>query len=133
MYAPAIGRASLTERTVLAGREVFLGRRRGPLAMLPFVGPAVIASIAYMDPGNFARISRLAQNMVTNFCGSRSPPISSQCDLVAFLASLTSADYTDQGTKELARQREISLTKRPQRDTVRAFGPKPPRPEPPGP
>ena len=49
MYAPAIGRASLTERTVLAGREVFLGRRRGPLAMLPFVGPAVIASIAYMD------------------------------------------------------------------------------------
>src|ERR1700720_4783878 len=54
MYAPAIGRASLSERTILAGREVFLGRRRGPLAMLPFAGPAVIASIAYMDPGNFA-------------------------------------------------------------------------------
>ena len=54
MYAGAIGRASLTERTILAGREVFLGRRRGPLAMLPFAGPAVIASIAYMDPGNFA-------------------------------------------------------------------------------
>jgi cytochrome c peroxidase len=54
-------------------------------------------------------------------------------DLVAFLASLTSADYTDQGTKELARQREIPLTKRPQRDTARAFGPKPPRREPPGP
>ena len=34
-------------------------------------------------------------------------------DLVDFLASLTSADYTDQGTKELARQREISLAKRP--------------------
>ena len=54
MDAPAIGRTSLTERTILAGREVFLGRRRGPLAMLPFAGPAVIASIAYMDPGNFA-------------------------------------------------------------------------------
>jgi manganese transport protein len=54
MYAPAIGRASLSERTILAGREVFLGRRRGPLAMVPFAGPAVIASIAYMDPGNFA-------------------------------------------------------------------------------
>ena len=54
-------------------------------------------------------------------------------DLVDFLASLTSADYTDQGTKERARQREISLAKRPQRDTARAFGPKPPRPEPPGP
>jgi manganese transport protein len=54
MDAPAIGRAALTERTILAGREVFLGRRRGPLALLPFAGPAVIASIAYMDPGNFA-------------------------------------------------------------------------------
>jgi manganese transport protein len=54
MYAPAIGRTSLTERTMLAGREAFLGRRRGPLAILPFAGPAVIASIAYMDPGNFA-------------------------------------------------------------------------------
>jgi len=54
VYAPAIGRASLTERTILAGREVFLGRRRGPFAMLPFAGPALIASIAYMDPGNIA-------------------------------------------------------------------------------
>jgi cytochrome c peroxidase len=54
-------------------------------------------------------------------------------DLVAFLASLTSARYKELGAKELARQREISLTVRPQRDTARAFGPKPPRPEPPGP
>ena len=54
-------------------------------------------------------------------------------DLVAFMASLTSADYKDQGNKELARQREISRTKRPQRDTTRAFGPKPPRPKPPRP
>jgi cytochrome c peroxidase len=53
-------------------------------------------------------------------------------DLVAFLASLTSTQYREQGAKELARQHEISLTNRPQRDTVRAFGPKPPRPEPPG-
>jgi cytochrome c peroxidase len=52
-------------------------------------------------------------------------------DLVAFLASLTSADYKEQGAKELARQRELSRTTRPQRDTARAFGPKPPRPEPP--
>src|SRR6201988_414876 len=54
MGTAAIGRASLTERATLAGREVVLGRRRGPLAMLPFAGPAVTASIAYMDPGNFA-------------------------------------------------------------------------------
>src|SRR5215469_9667994 len=54
-------------------------------------------------------------------------------DLVAFMASLTSPDYTELGQKELARQREISRTKRPQRDTTRAFGPKPPRPKPPRP
>ncbi len=54
-------------------------------------------------------------------------------DLVALLASLTSADYKEPGIKELARQRELSQTKRPQRDTARAFGPKPPRPKPPSP
>src|SRR5246127_1225869 len=54
MYTPITRRASLSQHTILAGREVFLGRRRGPLSLLPFAGPAVIASIAYMDPGNFA-------------------------------------------------------------------------------
>jgi cytochrome c peroxidase len=52
-------------------------------------------------------------------------------DLVAFLASLTSANYQEQGAAELARQRALSRTNRPQRDTARAFGPKSPRPEPP--
>jgi cytochrome c peroxidase len=46
-------------------------------------------------------------------------------DLVALMASLTSPDYKEQGLKELARQRAISRTNRPQRDTARAFGPKP--------
>ena len=44
----------LTERTIAGIREVLDGRRRGPGAALLFAGPAVIASIAYMDPGNFA-------------------------------------------------------------------------------
>ena len=52
-------------------------------------------------------------------------------DLVAFMASLTSANYTEQGEAELARQRALSRTTRPQRDTARAFGPKPPLPAPP--
>jgi cytochrome c peroxidase len=52
-------------------------------------------------------------------------------DLVAFMASLTSAIYKEQGATELARQSAISRTNRPQRDTVRAFGPKPPEPPPP--
>jgi cytochrome c peroxidase len=51
-------------------------------------------------------------------------------DVVAFLASLTSAQYREQGVKELARQREIARTSRPQRDTARAFGPRPPQPDP---
>ena len=45
---------SLTDRTIAAGREALAGRRRGLRGFLPFAGPAVIASIAYMDPGNFA-------------------------------------------------------------------------------
>ncbi len=36
------------------GRLALDGRRRGVRGFLPFVGPAVIASVAYMDPGNFA-------------------------------------------------------------------------------
>jgi manganese transport protein len=51
---PASRRGSLTERTVLATRRVLAGRRGGMVGRLAFVGPAVIASIAYMDPGNFA-------------------------------------------------------------------------------
>jgi cytochrome c peroxidase len=52
-------------------------------------------------------------------------------DIVAFMASLTSAIYKEQGATELARQRALSRTNRPQRNTARAFGPKPPQPTPP--
>jgi len=52
-------------------------------------------------------------------------------DVVAFMASLTSPQYKDLAAAELARQRALSKTTRPQRDTARAFGPKPPRPAPP--
>jgi cytochrome c peroxidase len=52
-------------------------------------------------------------------------------DLVAFLVSLTSENYKEQGAAELARQRALSRKNRPQRDTARAFGPKPPQPAPP--
>jgi len=54
MSQSLVQRASLTDRTVAAGRETLAGRRRGLRGFLPFAGPAVIASIAYMDPGNFA-------------------------------------------------------------------------------
>jgi manganese transport protein len=42
--------------TVRAAKDVLSGRsQKGRLArLLPFLGPAFIASVAYMDPGNFA-------------------------------------------------------------------------------
>jgi manganese transport protein len=49
---PAVNAA--TSRTIAAVRDVLAGRRHGVRAMLPFVGPAMVASVAYVDPGNFA-------------------------------------------------------------------------------
>ncbi len=46
--------ASMSDRTVVAARALLAGERRGWRGYLAFVGPAVVASIAYMDPGNFA-------------------------------------------------------------------------------
>jgi manganese transport protein len=34
--------------------DVLSGRRRGLSALLPFAGPAMVVSVAYIDPGNFA-------------------------------------------------------------------------------
>jgi manganese transport protein len=51
---PMAGAGSLTARSTAAAREVLAGRRSGLAAHLAFVGPAVVASIAYVDPGNFA-------------------------------------------------------------------------------
>ena len=49
-----VSRQTLSDRTDMQIREVLAGRRSGVRSMLLFAGPAVIASIAYMDPGNFA-------------------------------------------------------------------------------
>ncbi|MDB5866602.1 MAG: Mn2 and Fe2 transporter of the family protein [Betaproteobacteria bacterium] len=43
-----------TLQTELAARDALDGRRKGVRAFLPFAGPAIIASVGYMDPGNFA-------------------------------------------------------------------------------
>src|SRR5262245_13099416 len=52
-------------------------------------------------------------------------------DVVAFLAALTSPQYKQIGNQEYARQLALSKVSRPQRDTARAFGPKPKQPPPP--
>lgn len=49
--SPVTGPSDKAERSI---RAVLSGEKRGLRAFLPFFGPAVIASIAYMDPGNFA-------------------------------------------------------------------------------
>jgi manganese transport protein len=45
---------SMSDRTVEAARALLAGERRGWRGYVAFAGPAVVASIAYMDPGNFA-------------------------------------------------------------------------------
>jgi manganese transport protein len=44
------GQTRLTD----AAERVLSGERRGVRAVLPFLGPAFIAAVAYVDPGNFA-------------------------------------------------------------------------------
>ena len=45
--------------TGTAAQQALSGQRRGLRAVTPFLGPAFVASVAYVDPGNFA----------TNFAG----------------------------------------------------------------
>lgn len=40
--------------TIRAAEAALDGKRRGLRRLLPFLGPAFIASVAYIDPGNFA-------------------------------------------------------------------------------
>ncbi|NMP21734.1 Nramp family divalent metal transporter [Sulfobacillus harzensis] len=41
-------------KAVLQARHVLSSNRRGLRALLPFLGPAFIAAVAYIDPGNYA-------------------------------------------------------------------------------
>src|SRR5216683_3719207 len=43
-----------TKSTRGAARAALDGRLRGLAAIVPFLGPAFIACVAYVDPGNFA-------------------------------------------------------------------------------
>ena len=41
-------------RVLVAAQESLAGQRRGVRGLWPFLGPAFIAAVAYVDPGNFA-------------------------------------------------------------------------------
>ena len=49
-----VAKPTLSDRTTFAVREALSGRRNGLRTAVAMTGPAVIASVAYMDPGNFA-------------------------------------------------------------------------------
>jgi manganese transport protein len=42
------------ERVLRAAEKALNGQTRGLRALLPFMGPAFVAAVAYVDPGNFA-------------------------------------------------------------------------------
>src|ERR687884_1828688 len=46
--------AATDARVVSSAEAALSGRTRGLRRFLPFLGPAFIAAVAYMDPGNFA-------------------------------------------------------------------------------
>lgn len=54
MGLPAVNVPIKEDPTTEACRRALSGQHKGLRALLPFIGPAFIASIAYMDPGNFA-------------------------------------------------------------------------------
>lgn len=60
----------------VAAERALEGKVKGFRRLLPFLGPAFIAAIAYIDPGNLRPTLRLARNMATFCYGSFSYPIS---------------------------------------------------------
>jgi manganese transport protein len=46
--------ASANQKTVSAAHLVMANKQKGLRAFMPFVGPAFIAAVAYIDPGNYA-------------------------------------------------------------------------------
>jgi manganese transport protein len=52
--APAVAALPGEARVLRAAEKALAGQTHGLRALLPFLGPAFVASVAYVDPGNFA-------------------------------------------------------------------------------
>ncbi len=52
--APAVVALPGEERVLRAAEKALAGQTHGLRALLPFLGPAFVAAVAYVDPGNFA-------------------------------------------------------------------------------
>ena len=55
--------------TVQSAHLALSGETKGWKRLLPFLGPAFIASVAYIDPGNFATNIALVHNMDIYYYG----------------------------------------------------------------
>jgi len=51
---PAVAALPGEERVLRAAQKALNGQTRGLRALVPFLGPAFVAAVAYVDPGNFA-------------------------------------------------------------------------------
>jgi manganese transport protein len=51
---PAVAALPGEERVLRAAEKALNGQTRGLRALMPFLGPAFVAAVAYVDPGNFA-------------------------------------------------------------------------------
>ncbi|GAC1690961.1 MAG: Nramp family divalent metal transporter [Candidatus Dormibacteraceae bacterium] len=51
---PAVAALPGEERVLRAAEKALNGETRGLRALMPFLGPAFVAAVAYVDPGNFA-------------------------------------------------------------------------------
>jgi manganese transport protein len=51
---PAVAALPGEERVLRAAEKALNGQTRGLHALIPFLGPAFVAAVAYVDPGNFA-------------------------------------------------------------------------------
>ena len=51
---PAVAALPGEERVLRAAEKALNGQTRGLRALVPFLGPAFVAAVAYVDPGNFA-------------------------------------------------------------------------------
>jgi len=51
---PAVAALPGEARVLRAAEKALAGQTHGLRALLPFLGPAFVASVAYVDPGNFA-------------------------------------------------------------------------------
>ena len=56
-------------RIIEAAERALSGEQRGVRAVLPFLGPAFIAAVAYVDPGNFATNMAAARSSATRCSG----------------------------------------------------------------